>query len=451
MTQVPTKYERYLSDFQAFERGLSADRPTWIHKIRQHALSRFTELGLPTTRRGNEKWKYTNVAPISKATFEYPIEPSRDEVKVSDIRGVAPWDDSWINLVFVDGHYSEALSTGLASVNGARVTNLADAVLSDREVVERHLAQHATFEDDGFTALNTAFLQDGAFIHVPEGESLPSLLNLIFVTSGGEQPIVSYPRALIVAGRHSKLTIIESYVSLSPTPYFNNAVTEIVLEDGAQVEHYRLLLDSMDAFHVGDSRVYQGQDSAFTSTSFVKGAALGRNDFYVLLDGPGGSCVLNGLYMTSGTQHIDNNLNIDHAKPHGRSRLLYKGILGGKSRAVFGGLVLVRPGAIKTAAMQTDKNLILSEGAEVDSKPSLLIYADDVKCGHGATAGNIDENTVFYMRSRGMDLETASKFLIYGFASEIIDKVQVEPLLTFLERLFLRALPSYTFEFGKRP
>ncbi|HIB13507.1 MAG TPA: Fe-S cluster assembly protein SufD, partial [Dehalococcoidia bacterium] len=227
-------------------------------------------------------------------------------------------------------------------------------------------------------------------------------------------------------------------------------VTEIVLEDGAQVEHYRLLLESADAFHVGTSRVYQSKDSTISSASFAKGAAMARQDVQVTLDAPGASCSLNGLYMTSGEQHIDNLINIDHAKPYTKSRLFYKGILDGKSKAVFGGTVLVRKDAQKTDAQQTDKNLLLSRQAEVDSKPSLLIYADDVQCAHGATAGHIDKDTLFYMQSRGLDRETASRILIHAFASQIIDTVELEPLRDYLDDLFLTAMPTASLEFGGR-
>ena len=442
MAQALAKKDRYLADFQAFERNLKANEPAWVYQIRQHALSRFEELGFPMARRGNEKWKYTSVAPIANATFEYPFELDLDDVKAAEIRQLAPWDDSWLNLVFLDGRYCEALSTPRPQSEGALVTNLADMFLNDGNLAEKHLAQHATVEDDAFTALNTAFLNDGAFVHVPEGDSIQSPLHLLFVTTGRAQPTVSYPRTLVVAGPHSKHPIIESYVSLSGTGGFTNAVTEIVLGDGAEVEHYRLLLDSPDSFHVGTTRVNQGADSIFSSASFARGAALARNNVEVLLDAPGSSCFMSGLYMTSGTQHIDNYINIDHAKPHTSSRLYYKGILDGKSKAVFGGTVLVRRDAQKADAQQTDKNLILSEDAEVDSKPSLLIYADDVKCGHGATAGHIDDDALYYMRSRGLDQHMSRRLLIHGFASEIIEGVRLEPIRDYLDRLFLGTLPD---------
>ena len=444
MAQALAKAERYLADFKAFEDGIGADAPAWVQRTRREALARFEELGLPTARRGNEKWKYTSVVPIARATFEYPFGQDPDGIAIRNLRRTAPWSGDWCTLVFVDGRYSETLSTGATHSNGTRVANLAEAFATDGDLARDHLAQYAAVGEDGFTALNTAFVKDGAFIYVPDGERLETPLHLLFVSTNGDRPTVSHPRTLVVAGRDAKLTVIESYVSLSGS-HFTNAVTEIVVGDGAAVDHYRLLAEGAQAFHVGNTRVHQGRDSTFSSVAFARGSALARNDFLALLDAPGSYCTLNGLYMTSGTQHIDNYINIDHAKPHTTSRLYYKGILGGKSRAIFGGTVLVRKDAQKADAQQTDKNLLLSDEAEVDSKPSLLIYADDVKCGHGAAAGNIDADTLFYMRSRGLDLDTASRLLIHGFASEIIEAVQVQPLRAYLNKLFLRALPNYRF------
>ena len=449
MTQTSTKLETYRSGFQALQRGPAANEPSWLSDLRQHAWSRFTKLGFPTARRGNEKWKYTNVRPLATANFDSEVNGRRDsDTRITNLGRLAPSHDGWLNLVFLDGYFADYLSTGTQKSNGVVVSNLADAIALDNPIVQQHLAKHAEVEDDGFTALNTAFLQDGAFVHIADGHEAPAPLHLIFVTTDRERETVSYPRTLVIAGRGARLSLVESYVSLSDSRYFTNAVTELVLEDGAEVDHYRLLLESTEAFHVGTSRVHQGQDSTFRSGSFTKGAALARNDFQVTLDATGAACFLNGLYMTSGTQHIDNLINIDHAKPHTKSRLVYKGILDGKSRAVFGGTVLVRKDAQKSDARQTDKNLLLSESAEVDSKPSLLIYADDVQCGHGATAGHIDQDTVFYMRSRGLDQEMASRMLVHAFAREIIDTVDIEPLRDYLDDLFLGATPTARVEFG---
>ena len=446
MTQAVTPYDSYLSDFRAFEEALPPGEPAWLRDLRERAFSRFSELGFPTARRGNEPWKYTNVAPIAETKFAYATAPA-PAVEPDDVHPAIVWDEDWHTAVFVNGRYSPALSAP-ALASGARVTSLAEAVRAEGALVQRHLARYAEFQDNGFTALNTAFVSDGAFVHLPEGADLATPVHLVFVSTADAAPSVSHPRTLVVAGANSRATIIESYVGLGGGRYLTNAVTEIALDDGAQVDHYKLMLESEDAFHVGCTRVEQARDSTYFSLSYAKGALIGRNDLRVLLDGPGGSSRLNGLYVTAGSQHLDNYINIDHAKPHCTSRLYYKGILDGESRAVFGGTVFVRPGAVKTDAYQEDKNLILSEKAEVDSKPSLEIYADDVKCGHGATAGTVTEDAIFYMRSRGLDLEKASTLLIKGFASEITDTVRVPSLRAYLEMLTLAALRGFKYEFA---
>ncbi|MCH7712680.1 MAG: Fe-S cluster assembly protein SufD, partial [Chloroflexi bacterium] len=246
-----------------------------------------------------------------------------------------------------------------------------------------------------------------------------------------------------------RVTINESFVSMPDSvgsAHFTNVVTEIVLDEGARVEHHHLVNQGPNAYHVGHIRVSQKRDSTFSSSSFAIGSALARIDIQVTLDGPGSSCNLDGLYLTKDSQHLDNLINIDHASPHTTSNLRYKGILDGDSRAVFGGTVLVRKDSQKATAHQSDKNLLLSDSAEVDSKPSLLIYADDVQCGHGATAGNIDPVALFYLRSRGLDHETASKFLIHAFAGEIIQAVQLEPLREYLDQLFQDEIPAATIK-----
>ena len=445
MPQTPTKYESYVADYGAAESGTNG--PAWLRDIRQGAIARFEELGFPTARRGNERWKYTNVAPIARSEFAYDAKRHLNGLTAETVAAAVPWHDTWHRLVFVDGVFAQALSSSPAGTEGVRVSRLEEAVRADADLVEPHLAKYARFEDDGFTALNTAFVRDGAFVRVMAGATVDTPLHLLFVSTGSDAPRVSYPRVLVVAEAGSKATVVESYVGLSGGRYFNDAVSEMVLGEGAQVEHYRLQAEGEAAFHVGTARVVQAEGSTYSSSAFFKGAALGRYDLSVLLDGPDSACHLNGLYITSGSQHLDNNINIEHAKPHTTSRLYYKGILDGKSRAVFGGTVLVQKEAQKTDALQSDKNLVLSADAEVDSKPALFIYADDVKCGHGATAGNIDEDTVFYMRSRGMDVDAASRLLIYGFASETVGTVREPNLKRYLESAFLETLPSYRFEF----
>ena len=442
MTQTLTRYEQYTTDYHSLNGG---GKPGWLRDIRATAWQRFLDVGLPTARRGNEPYKYTNIAPIANA--DLAIASAEDfEFGVDDLNSIAPLQDECAQLVFVDGIYSDTLSSMPASLDGVRMCSLADAIQSDNGAVTKHIAQYADIEEDGFIALNTAFIRDGAFIEIADGASVESPLRLAFISTDGAQT-VSHPRVLVVAGRDSSANIVESYIGVQGNRCLTNSVAEIVLEDNATLDHHRLLMESEDAFHVGVARVRQGADSVYNSKVFERQVGLGRFDLYTSLDGENASCDLKGLYFTSGRQHMDNYINIDHKKPYATSRLYYKGILDGRSRAVFGGTVYVQPGAIKTDSHQEDKNLVLSPDAEVDSKPSLFIWADDVKCGHGATAGNIDLDTVFYMRSRGIDLETASRLLIYGFASEIIDTVEDDFLRNYLGRLFLDSLPSYKFEF----
>jgi len=448
MTSAPAKYARYFADFQSLSEGPGAGAPSWLRDIRDDAWSRFIDTGFPTARRGNERWKYTNVAPIAKVDFGFTLStaPSNGSEALApsyQLDGPVVRD-----LVYVDGRYSAELSSPAAGLSGVTAASLA-FVASDHASdsafdLESHVGRYAPPDDDGFAALNTAFLHDGAYIHVADGHAEKVVIRLSYITTVSTGPKVTHPRTLIVAGRNTDVTVVESYAGPKDSAYFTNAVTEISVGDGARVDHYRLLLEGEKAFHVGTSRVKQEKDSSFSSGSFILGTALARNDLEVLLDAPGAYCSLNGLYLTADDQHIDNLISIDHAQPHCTSRLNYKGILDGKSRAVFGGTVMVRPDAQKSDAEQTDKNLILSQSAEVDSKPSLLIYADDVKCSHGATAGHIDADTLFYLRSRGLDLDTASRMLIHAFASEIIETVKPEPLREYLNTIFAAAIPNKT-------
>ena len=453
MSTAPTiNHPSYYNDYLALRERLAAKSPAWLNDLRAAAWERFDSGGFPTARRGNEPWKYTNVASIARAEFPlvahdpYVNHPSRT---VSLPEG---FPASWGSYLF---EYSQDPQPPWSGWVG---TTLAIALMSggitEEQQIRRNLARHASIEEDAFVALNTAFISDGALVVTHDDDPEPKFVNVIHRRRS--PGTAAHPRTLIIAGRNTNLTVFESYLGMTngdgskdeSASYFTNAVTEISVGEGAKVTHYRLLDESRAAYHVGTTRVTQARDSNYESGSFAMGCALGRHDLSVLLDGTGAYCSLNGLYLTDNTEHVDNLVSIDHAHPHGTSRLYYKGILDGRSRAVFGGTVLVREDAQKTDAQQTDKNLILSDRAEVDSKPSLLIYADDVKCGHGATAGHIEEDTLFYMRSRGLDPQTASQILIHAFASEIIDTVEHELVREYLDSLFLdtvsgKALAGY--------
>jgi Fe-S cluster assembly protein SufD len=438
MAKTLTANDRYAADFERLRHG----GPDWLREMRSSAFERFRELGFPVARRGNEAWKYTDARPFAAEVFEYSQpQPTRRTAGVR-LNQILPFDEGFARIAVIDGQFAPEFSTGL-DFHGLEAMSLAEAIDKQPQIVRPHLGSHARWNDDAFTALNTAFVHDGVFIHSREPIEQP--VHVVYVTTGNES-VVTHPRTLVIAAPLSQITFIETYLSIGDRRHFTNGVTEIAIGEGASVTHHRLLLENHEAFHVGATRADLGRDSSYSALSYITGGGLVRHDLGVLLGQPGGSATINGLYVTSGDQHVDNMINIDHAAPHTTSRLYYKGILDDRSRAVFGGTVFVRKGADKTDAHQEDKNLLLSHEAEVDSKPALEIYADDVKAGHGATAGAIADEALFYMRSRGLDEDTAMQFLVRGFAAEIIDSVTIDPLREWLEEQTLRALPRFRRE-----
>lgn len=436
MLQVAKGLDGYLLDFELFEADRARGGPSWVRQLRKAAITRFAELGFPTPRHKDpalrEEWKYTDVAPMAEIRFK-PAPPEvgggRWEVGVWGL-GVAG-----AQLVFMNGHYVHERSSLRSIPEGVKVGSLAVALNAHPALVEPHLARYAGYQDHPFVALNTAFIEDGAFIYIPPGKILEEPIHLLFVSTASREPFVSHPRNLIIVGRNSQVTIVESYVGLEQDVYFTNGVTEIVAHENAVIDHYKLELESGAAFHMATLQSHLDRSSNFTTCSIDLGGALVRNDLNVVLDGEGSECTLNGLYMVTGRQHVDNHTRIDHRKPHCTSRELYKGILDGQSRGVFNGKIYVHKFAPKTDAYQLNKNLLLSDDAVIDTKPQLEIYNNDVKCSHGSTIGQLDRDSLFYLRSRGMDLEAAQSLLTYAFASEIISRIKVEPIRAWLEDL----------------
>ncbi len=444
-----TKKEIYLSAFESFEQSANRKTPSWIHQTRRSAIARFSDLGFPTMR--EESWKYTNVSPIAETPFKSVFDSASQGLSLQKIEPFLFGQNNWQRLVFVNGIYSKEFSSVAVSKNGLKIGNLEPILTSDSKLIEPYLTRYASYDRSAFTALNTAFLRDGAFIYLPEGKVVEEPIHLLFISAPQGQSIVTYPRILIIAERNSKATIVESYVTLHPPPpkmvgdkeegvYFTNAVTEIVLAEGAVVDHYKIQKESENAFHIGTTQVHQARDSKFSSSSISIGASLARNNLNVILDQEGAECELNGLYLTDGKQHVDNTTLIDHSKPCGKSRQIYKGIIGGKATAVFSGKIFVHKNSKRTDAEQTNKNLLLSEEATVDTKPQLEILNDDVKCTHGAAVGQLDEEAVFYLKTRGIDEEAARRLLSYGFANEVIERIKVEPLRAEMNRELLAKL-----------
>jgi Fe-S cluster assembly protein SufD len=421
--------------------SLLAERPGRIGPLRQAAFARFAELGLPTTQ--DEEWKYTSLAPLAQIQFEPAAEARLPTLEQIDRLAGDPAAEGGARLVFVDGHHQPQLSSRVAGAGGAFIGSLRDALSGQPELVERELARHADYQRDALIALNTAFIEDGAFIHVPARAVLPAPIHLLFVSTAQGKPALSQPRNLIVLGARSQATVVETWASLSDQVYFTNAVTEVVLGDDARLDHYKLQEEGARAFHIALTQVQHGRDSRFSSHSLALGAALARNDVRALFDREGSECTLNGLYMATGKQHLDNRTLIDHRSPRCTSRELYKGVLDGQSRGVFSGRVLVRHGAQKTDASQTNKNLLLSDEALVDTKPQLEIFADDVKCAHGAAVGQLDEDALFYLRSRGIGQDAAKSLLTYAFASEMVNLIPLAPLRARVRELVTSRLPEW--------
>ncbi len=416
MEAVARENDLYGASVAAFEQMRFDGEPEWLSGLRRDAFARFTALGFPTTK--DEAWKYTSVAPIAKRPFRAASAPGRPHRAPRPIP--LPGGEG-ARIVFLNGRHAPELSSG--GFGPAVVVGLREALRDPSNAIEPHLAKIARFERDAFTALNTAFWEDGAFVLLPRGSVVEEPVHLVFLSETGGEPFVSHPRVLILAEADSQAKLVETY--LGDGPYFTNAVTEVVCGDGAVLEHYKLQREGVAASHVHRLAVTQGRASRFDSHNFCLGAALARTDIDVLFQAEGGECALNGLFVTAGSQHVDNHTLIDHAKPHCTSRELYKGILDGKSRGVFHGKIIVRPDAQKTDAVQTNKNLLLSREALVNSTPALEILADDVKCRHGSTIGQLDANALFYLRARGISEADARAMLTYGFAADLASRIRV--------------------------
>ncbi|MFN8580485.1 MAG: Fe-S cluster assembly protein SufD [Gemmatimonadaceae bacterium] len=410
--------------------------PSFLAPMRRDALARFSSYGFPTPR--NEDWHFTSPAPIAEATFE----PMRPMATVPSHGDIAPWlvgSAEWPRLVFVNGRFTPSLSTTDALPAGVRAMSLLSALHEEPTLVERHLGRLASYNEQAFafTALNTALMRDGAVVHVGRDVEVEAPLHLLFLTDPAAAGGVSHPRNLIVVERHAKVSVIEQYAALTASQYLVNAVTEAVVEDGGTLHHYRLQRESQRAYHTGHVETRLGRDAHYVSFAFATGAELSRTNIYATLGGDGCGATLNGLYMLDGVQHCDHQTRIEHAQPNCYSREVYKGILDGESHGVFNGKVYVHPIAQKTDGKQTNNTLLLSERARIDTKPQLEIFADDVKCTHGATVGRLDAISAFYMQSRGVTAETTRRLLTYAFAAEVLETIPLAPLRTALEALTL--------------
>jgi Fe-S cluster assembly protein SufD len=440
MTSIVTENRQdFLSKLRDLaEEKISSER-SWFGRLQMAAWRHFEQLGFPTTK--DEGWRYTNIKPITRTPFIIPIE-SHYKLVPADFDRLKFGDFGCPRIVFVNGRFGKGLSTVDELPRGVRIRSLADVLKENPESIRPHLAKHAGFVGRTFGALNLAFAQDGAVVEVSSGVTLDVPIHLLFVTAAESAvPVMAHPRVLVVAGDNSEAHVVESHLSLNGGRYLSNAVTELVGGKNARLDHYKLQHDSEEAFHIGAVQSHQERDSNVRTTTISLRGKIIRNETNSLLDGEGSYAELDGLYLVGQDHHVDNFTKIEHAKPQCDSRELYKGILNDWARGVFRGRIVVAEGAQKTDSKQTNRNLLLSDNARINTKPQLEIYADDVKCTHGATIGQLDKESIFYLRARGISRRAAESMLIYAFANELVSSIKVASLREQLDSYLFDWLP----------
>ena len=439
MSLIIKDSEAHLEKFRRF--AAESKPPAWLVPLRQAGMDCFAAKGFPTLQ--DEDWRFTNVAGIAKLPFR-PVWPTSNSGLTAETVSQLTFGKLAVTrLVFVNGHFAPALAAGGPLPAGVKIGSLATALAENPQAVQAHLARVSGRDQTPFTALNTAFFQDGAYLHVPAGVELATPVHLLFISTGSETGATAHPRNLIQVEAGGRATVLESYVSLGDSPGLMNAVTELVLGEGATLEHCKFQDESRSTFHIAAIQSQLARGARLTAHSVATGARLSRNNLLATLAGEGAECVLNGLYVTRGEQLADHHMVVEHAQPHCNSHEYYNGILDGRSKGVFHGRIHVHPAAQKTDAKQTNKNLLLSEDATVDTKPQLEIYADDVKCTHGATIGQLNDEAIFYLRARGIGVERARRMLIHAFAGEIIDRICFAPARAELNQLVWERLEAH--------
>lgn len=419
----------YLESFAEVQKRAAGRDLPWLQKLRETGFARFCEVGFPTTH--DEDWRFTNVSAIAKTRFELARDAkvSPGELEPFGVAGLG------CQLVFVNGRFSRELSSIGNLPAGVTVTSLAEEIRSTSGELQSHLGRYLDIQRDAFAALNTAFAEDGAYVHVRRGVVIKEPIYLLFVSTTADKPLMTHPRNLIVVENEAEATIVEDYVSIGDTPALSNTATELVAGKNAVVSHYMIEREHRQAFNISTLRIQQGRSANVSTHSVLLGGGLVRNNVHPVLAGEGGECLINGLFIGNGRQHLDNYMLVEHASPHCASRQFYNGILDDHAHGVFHGRIIVHKDAQKTDAKQTNRNLLLSDDSRIDTKPQLEIYADDVKCTHGATIGQIEENALFYLRSRGIDEISARKLLLLAFANECLDRMAPSVARDHVERL----------------
>lgn len=425
-----------LDEYRKISASVGHTEPAWLTQLREKAMSRFEDVGFPSTRQ--EEWRFTNVAPVAGLRFSLEHQSKKPHIGRDHLGLMLPPGPGAAHAVFVNGRLAPGLSSLGGLPPGVRFGSLADAIRRNGApgaAIEQHLGAHAQIERNPFTALATAFVEDGAFLYVPAGVEIEAPIQCLFLAAPGDGPSVSYPRVLVIAERGARVTVVETYAGISDRAYLTCAVTELVAHEGAQITSCRIQRESDLAYHMAVTQSHQERDASVRSCTIAVGSALSRHDVGAVLGGPGGYLIMNGLSVLHGRQHVDHHTTIDHAAPHCESHELFNGILDDHARAVFNGRIIVRPGAQRTDSKQTNNNLLLSDEARADSQPQLEIYADDVKCTHGATLGPLDQAALFYLQTRGIAPHDARDLMTYGFSAEIIGTFPVPEVRRQLDRL----------------
>jgi Fe-S cluster assembly protein SufD len=436
MQTIAQNIRWYRSQFDEFEKSLNGEKTNYIHTLRRDAIQRFSELGFPTNRQ--EDWRFINIAPITSKEFKPVFRYDSKGIKKQDLQKYLI--DKAIQLVFIDGMFSPEYSTNNAAAQKSYTDSLSAALIKNTVEIKSNLGRQVTGTENAFTALNAAFLQDGAYVSIPAGVKLEHPIQFLFVATDSQNIYTTQPRNLVVVNTDAQLNIIETYVGLGENTYLTNSVSEVFIAEGAKVEYDKFQIESPNSYHIGTLNIKMGNSSQFISNAFSFGGAIVRNNITAMLDAEGSECTLNGLSLGKGQQIVDNHTAIDHAKPNCQSHELYKAILDGESRGIFNGKIFVRKDAQKTDAKQTNRTLLLSDNATINAKPQLEIFADDVKCTHGATIGQLDADQLFYLRSRGIDLSSARAILTTAFAGDVINRVRIESLRNQLDQVIRESL-----------
>lgn len=428
--------KKFIEQLRIARPSTDDDLPLWLTNLHEEGIRRFSDIGFPDPK--NEEWKFTDIALITQRTFHLSAEKTIAELR--DFNGY--FDRTEPTIVFVNGFFSESYSSLNDLPPGLTIKSLAQAIKDQPKIIQSFLSRQDLNKEDSFAALNSAFFSDGAFIRIDDHAVCKKLIHIIHIVSQENDDAVIFPKNLVVLGRCAQAEILESYISFSKIRYFTNAVSDVFLGEDARLHHYKAQGESLNAFHVAGMRIVQETNSEIETFSFSAGARISRNNLTATLNGEGAKAVLNGLYAVSDNQLVDNHTAIDHKPPHSLSTQLYKGILDGNSKAVFDGKILVRREAQQTNSYQLNKNILLSPSCQIHTKPQLEIFADDVRCTHGATIGQLNDDELFYLQTRGIRKDFATRMLLCGFIDEVIGKIANGSAKTKIDELLTRVFPA---------